>query len=92
MALYATMICDGCETNFMLDPDNQDMPPNWMAIQIAIADKKGMIASQEKGDVFVHFCCIECAVEYFESDSFKEVYLLTDSETDEEEHDGPSVG
>lgn len=88
MALIPTILCDGCDTHYMLDSSNgQDLPPSWFAVQIVIADSDGIIPMHEK-DVFLHFCSKDCMVDYINSDTFKERALMTDRFNENSDNEG----
>jgi len=54
----------------MID-ETMDIPGHWFAVQIAIADKDGLIP-QHESDVFHHFCSQQCMVDYAKSDEVRE--------------------
>lgn len=91
MALIPTILCDACDTHYMLEAsDGQDLPPSWFAVQIVIADSEGVIPMHER-DVFLHFCSQECMVDYIKSDTFKERTLMADRFNEESEGGGTDV-
>lgn len=83
MSHSITFICDSCEKQFMID-ETMEIPPHWIAVQIAIADKDGLVPSQER-DVFSHFCSQECVVEYTSSDKIRERSLTVDRDFNDED-------
>lgn len=98
MSHRVTYICDSCEKQFIID-DIMDIPSYWIALQVAIANKDGLVHPKER-DVYSHFCCQECAVEYLLSDEMKEKILTVDqlydefdeTEDDDEEDDENTEG
>jgi hypothetical protein len=65
-----------------------ELPPNWIGVQIAIANSDGYIPPHER-DIYMHFCSIECLSEHADGDDFKERYYLADKMDQEEQpHDG----
>ncbi len=51
--------------------ETMDIPGHWFAVQIAIADKDGLVPHQER-DLFQHFCSQQCVVDYVKSDEVRE--------------------
>ena len=78
MAHKITIVCDSCEKEYMMG-NNMDLPPYWLGIQLAVADKDGVVPSK---DTFVHLCSQQCFIEYAQSDAVKEKILLADKAED----------
>lgn len=79
-----TIICDGCGKNWMVD-ETMDLPPYWIAMRAAIADKDGLVPPHEREeDMDLHFCSTECASEYMLGDEFKARASMVDREFPEE--------
>lgn len=75
MALVPTIICDGCDTHYMINIDKGEvLPPRWMAIEINIANKYGSVESEDS-TVMVHFCSSECLSDYANSDALKKIIV-----------------
>jgi hypothetical protein len=87
MSHRLTLLCDSCGKEYMVD-ETMDMPPYWMAVQIAIGDKEGFVPEHER-DKFIHFCSQECFADYCGSAELKERIMLVDrmEGADEEEPD-----
>lgn len=83
MAHRVTFVCDGCETQFMVD-ESMDIPPHWLAAQIAISDKEGMVPNQER-DIFLHFCKRECVMQYVSGAKLRERLCLVDRDYDDDD-------
>lgn len=82
MSHRVTFICDICEEQYLIE-ESMDMPPGWFAVQVAIADKDGLVPNQER-DVFSHFCSRKCVAEYAKSDELRERSLTVDRNYDED--------
>ena len=71
MSHRVTIICDGCDKNWMVD-ETMDLPPYWIYIRSVIADKDGQVPPHEQEDSMdLHFCSRECAADYLMSDEFR---------------------
>lgn len=91
MAHKITIVCDSCEKEYMIE-STMDLPPYWLGVQMAIADKDGVVPPK---DIFIHLCSQECMADYAASDIMKEKILLADKhERDfrEEEDDEDDIG
>ena len=80
MSHKITIICDSCEKEYMMD-DEMEMPPYWLGVQFAVANKDGMIPLK---DIFVHVCSQKCLIEYVKGNVIKERILLVDKKTENE--------
>ena len=74
MAHKITIICDMCETEFMIDLE-MDLPPYWLGVQIAVANQDGIVPTK---DMFIHVCSQECFIEFAKSQDLKEWRMLAD--------------
>lgn len=83
MSHRVTFICDSCEKQFMID-ETMDVPPHWIAIQVAMSDKDGLIPNQER-DKFSHFCSQECVALYAKSDELRERSLMVDRNSEDDD-------
>lgn len=87
MSHRVTFICDSCEKQFMID-ESMDIPPHWIAIQVAMSNKDGLVPNQER-EVFSHFCSQDCVTVYAQSDILRERSIMVDRNfEDEEESEG----
>ena len=78
--------CDTCDTNFMINEETMELPPGWLGLQVVIADSDGCVPNHER-EVFCHFCCQDCLIEYASSAAMRERLVLTDKDIDEEEEE-----
>lgn len=69
----------------MID-ETMDIPSHWFAVQLAIADKDGLVPHQER-DVFQHFCSQKCVVDYVKSDEVRERLCSVNKPYDENENE-----
>ena len=78
MSFVGTVVCDSCETEYVLSED-MEMPPSWLGVQVIIADREGIIPMHEKEN-YMHFCSQDCLVDYASDKKFKERILMADKE------------
>ena len=62
------------------------MPPHWIAVQLVLGDKDGLVPERET-EAYSHFCCQDCFTLYTTSQQFTERLLLADQEPPDEEDD-----
>lgn len=90
MSLRSTMICDNCNTNFMLQ-ENYEMPPYWIGCQIVVSNKDGEILIESEEASFFHFCSQECFSSYAGGKPMKKMIASIDNvipqEKDEDDDD-----
>ena len=61
-----------------------DLPPYWIGLRCAIADKEGQVPPHEQEDALdMHFCSAKCASEYFKSEDFKIRMSMVDKRAEE---------
>ncbi len=73
-----TIICNVCGTEYML-PNDMELPPLWIALQIAIADTDGCIPDHER-DNYCHFCSTECLKDFAGGDDLLQRISLIEQE------------
>ena len=56
MSHKITIICDSCDSQFMID-ETMDMPPYWLGVRLAVADGDGLVSSHERELISVN--CLE---------------------------------
>lgn len=83
MSMIPTIVCDSCESHYMLDEEGAELPPHWIVSQILLSNKDGIIPSHER-DIFIHFCSKECFVEYIKGETFKDRLLMVDRDFDKD--------
>lgn len=77
-------VCDNCGKEYTVD-DSMEMPPYWFGVQIAIADKDGLIPPHER-EIFDHFCCQTCFTKHSEGKEVRERKCIVDKKFDEDEN------
>lgn len=88
MSHRVTIICDNCNTNYMIK-EEMDLPPYWIGMRVVISDKDGLVPPHERDDTLdIHFCSDVCAAEYLTGTEFKERRSMVDREFSEEQDDG----
>ena len=86
MSHRVTFVCDSCDKQYMTD-ESMELPPYWFAVQVAIADKDGLVPVQER-DVFQHFCTQRCAIEYTKGNQLKQRSCMVDKQKNDNEDSG----
>lgn len=79
-----TFSCDICDTNFMIDEEEMELPPGWFGMQVIIADSEGVVPEHER-DVYSHFCSQKCLIEYVKSSDMRQRLLMADREEEDED-------
>lgn len=85
-----TFRCDACDTNFMIDEEQMELPPGWLGLQVVIADTEGCVPDHER-EVYCHFCSQDCLVEYTASDEMRQRLALADIGEEDQEDDSPEM-
>lgn len=81
MSLMPTIVCDWCETHYIINlQEGEELPPGWISIHVVIADSEGIIPPHDESHL--HFCQQDCFADYAKSDIFKEQMLLADRPDD----------
>lgn len=86
-----TFRCDACDTNFMIDEEQMELPPGWLGLQVVIADIEGCVPDHER-EIYCHFCTQECMVEYTASDEMRQRLALADADDTDESEDPENPG
>lgn len=81
--------CDSCDTQYTVS-DMMEIPPDWIAVQVAISDSEGAIPPHER-DVYNHFCSLECFKSYVRSGEFKERIVFANKPIDEDDNDSDNI-
>lgn len=81
-----TFRCDACDMNFMIDEESMELPPAWLGLQVVIADTEGCVPDRER-EVYCHFCCQDCLVEYTSSKEMRRRLALVDADEENEENE-----
>ena len=58
------------------------LPPQWLSVQVMVANKDGYISPREETHPILHFCCQKCLNEYSASQELRERMLLADQEVE----------
>lgn len=77
MGYRVTFHCNNCSTEYAID-NSMDLPPHWVAVQLAITNNEGLIPEHEQ-NLYMHFCTQKCFTAYSKSDELKERILMVDS-------------
>ena len=87
MSHRVTIICDGCEKNWMVD-ETMDLPPYWIGLRSVIADKDGQVPPHERDETLdLHFCSKECASDYLLGNDFQDRASMVDRQFPEDNED-----
>ena len=82
--------CDSCDVQYTV-ADTMEVPPDWIAVQVAAADSEGAIPPHER-DVYNHFCGIECLKSHIRSEAFNERIIFANKPIEEDENDNDDGG
>lgn len=86
MSHRITFVCEECDTNYMLGPEQQ-LPPYWIAARLIMSDGEGIVPSVEQEEIYAHFCSLSCLHRHMKSNKIKKRHEMIDREMEQEKNE-----